>query len=211
MFHLTFGMSAAETGLLMTAWPLVIVVAGPLAGTLATKIHPGLLGGVGLLVMSVGCFLLADVSPSVGYGGLVARLMLCGFGFGLFQSPNNHLLLSSAPSYRTGGASGMQATARLVGQTTGAALVALLFISTETVRPMPPCGWPAVLHSAEALYPVRVYGHTVFERFYFLCHEASVCFRMFRVLSYLFLSLHLHSTPRRDFSCGDTEKSCKVI
>ena len=36
MFHLTFGMSAAETGLLMTAWPLVIVVAGPLAGTLAT-------------------------------------------------------------------------------------------------------------------------------------------------------------------------------
>ena len=121
MFHLTFGMSAAETGLLMTAWPLVIVVAGPLAGTLATKIHPGLLGGVGLLVMSVGCFLLADVSPSVGYGGLVARLMLCGFGFGLFQSPNNHLLLSSAPSYRTGGASGMQATARLVGQTTGAA------------------------------------------------------------------------------------------
>ena len=111
MFHLTFGMNAAETGLLMTAWPLVIVVAGPLAGTLATKIHPGLLGGVGLLVMSVGCFLLADVSPSVGYGGLVARLMLCG----------------SAPSYRTGGASGMQATARLVGQTTGAALVALLF------------------------------------------------------------------------------------
>ena len=105
----------------------MIVVAGPLAGTLATKIHPGLLGGVGLLLMSVGCFLLADVSPSVGYGGLVARLMLCGFGFGLFQSPNNHLLLSSAPSYRTGGASGMQATARLVGQTTGAALVALLF------------------------------------------------------------------------------------
>ena len=127
MFHLTFGMNAAETVLLMTAWPLVIVVAGPLAGTLATKIHPGLLGGVGLLLMSVGCFLLADVSPSVGYGGLVARLMLCGFGFGLFQSPNNHLLLSSAPSYRTGGASGMQATARLVGQTTGAALVALLF------------------------------------------------------------------------------------
>ena len=63
----------------------------------------------------------------MGYGGLVARLMLCGFGFGLFQSPNNHLLLSSAPSYRSGGASGMQSTARLTGQTLGAALVALLF------------------------------------------------------------------------------------
>ena len=44
MFHLTFGMSAAETGLLMTAWPLVIVVAGPLAGTLATKNPSGAVG-----------------------------------------------------------------------------------------------------------------------------------------------------------------------
>lgn len=127
MFHLTFGMTAAETGLLMTAWPLVIMVAGPLAGSLVNRIHPGLLGGVGLLLMSMGCFLLSDVEAGDGYGSLVARLMLCGFGFGLFQSPNNHLLLSSAPSYRSGGASGMQSTARLTGQTLGAALVALLF------------------------------------------------------------------------------------
>lgn len=127
MFHLTFGMNAAQTGLLMMSWPLVIVVAGPLAGSLVGRIHPGLLGGVGLLMMSMGCFLLSDVDATVGYGGLVARLMLCGFGFGLFQSPNNHLLLSSAPSYRSGGASGMQSTARLTGQTLGAALVALLF------------------------------------------------------------------------------------
>lgn len=127
MFHLTFGMNAGQTGAVMMAWPLVIVVAAPLAGSLVPRVHPGILGGVGLLMMSMGCFLLADVDASVGYGGLVARLMLCGFGFGLFQSPNNHLLLSSAPSYRSGGASGMQATARLIGQTTGAALVALLF------------------------------------------------------------------------------------
>lgn len=53
--------------------------------------------------------------------------MLCGMGFGFFQSPNNHMLLSSAPPHRTGSASGMLATARLLGQTTGAALVALLF------------------------------------------------------------------------------------
>ena len=52
---------------------------------------------------------------------------LCGAGFGLFQSPNNSLIISSAPPGRSGGASGMLATARLVGQTTGAALVALLF------------------------------------------------------------------------------------
>lgn len=54
-------------------------------------------------------------------------MMLCGAGFGLFQSPNNHTIITSAPRNRSGGASGMLGTARLFGQTSGAALVALMF------------------------------------------------------------------------------------
>lgn len=53
--------------------------------------------------------------------------MLCGMGFGMFQSPNNHLIMTSGPTQRAGSAGGMQATARLTGQTVGAALVALIF------------------------------------------------------------------------------------
>ena len=123
----TFGYDAVGTGLLMTSWPLVIVFVAPMAGWLISKVHPGILGGVGLTVMSIGCFSLAFVSPGEGHFGLVWRLMLCGAGFGMFQSPNNHLLLSSAPPQRAGSASGMLATARLTGQTTGAALVAMMF------------------------------------------------------------------------------------
>ena len=54
-------------------------------------------------------------------------MVLCGAGFGLFQSPNNHTIISAAPRHRSGGASGMLGTARLLGQTSGAALVALMF------------------------------------------------------------------------------------
>ena len=54
-------------------------------------------------------------------------ISVCGAGFGLFQSPNNSILIASAPPERSGSASGMLATARLIGQTTGAALMALLF------------------------------------------------------------------------------------
>ena len=54
-------------------------------------------------------------------------MAVCGFGFGFFQSPNNRLLLGSAPPERSGGASGMLSTARLLGQTVGSALVALTF------------------------------------------------------------------------------------
>ncbi len=123
----TFGYDAVGTGLLMTSWPLVIVFVAPMAGWLINKVHPGILGGIGLTIMGIGCFSLSFVSPDEGHFGLVWRLMLCGAGFGMFQSPNNHLLLSSAPPQRTGSASGMLATARLTGQTTGAALVALMF------------------------------------------------------------------------------------
>lgn len=123
----TFHYEAVGTGLLMTSWPLVIVFVAPMAGWLVGKVHPGILGGIGLTIMSAGCFLLAFVPVDTTPLGLVWRLMLCGMGFGFFQSPNNHMLLSSAPPHRTGSASGMLATARLLGQTTGAALVALLF------------------------------------------------------------------------------------
>jgi DHA2 family multidrug resistance protein-like MFS transporter len=54
-------------------------------------------------------------------------MALCGAGFGIFQSPNNRTMLSAAPRERSGGASGMLGTARLSGQTLGAALVALIF------------------------------------------------------------------------------------
>ena len=54
-------------------------------------------------------------------------MALCGMGFGLFQTPNNVTIVSSAPTHRSGGASGMLGTARLLGQTLGTTLVALLF------------------------------------------------------------------------------------
>jgi DHA2 family multidrug resistance protein-like MFS transporter len=52
---------------------------------------------------------------------------LCGLGFGFFQTPNNRALLSSAPRARSGAAGAMLSTARLLGQTLGAAGVAILF------------------------------------------------------------------------------------
>jgi MFS transporter, DHA2 family, multidrug resistance protein len=58
---------------------------------------------------------------------VVFRMLLCGAGFGFFQSPNLKPIMSAAPPERSGGASGIVATSRLVGQAVGAALVALAF------------------------------------------------------------------------------------
>ncbi|HKV13615.1 MAG TPA: MFS transporter [Reyranella sp.] len=126
-FQGTLGLSEVATGLLMTPWPLTTAIVAPIAGWLSDRYPSGMLGGIGLLTMATGLALLAGLPAHPSALDIVWRMAICGLGFGLFQSPNNRTMLSSAPRERSGGASGMLATARLLGQTTGAAMVSLLF------------------------------------------------------------------------------------
>ncbi|MGD8204913.1 MFS transporter [Pantoea sp. FN0305] len=126
------GRSEVETGLLLTPWPLATMVMSPIAGRLLERFHAGLLGGIGLAVFAFGLFALAWLPVAPTDSDIIWRMILCGAGFGLFQSPNNHTIISAAPRHRSGGASGMLGTARLLGQTSGAALVALMFNLFDT-------------------------------------------------------------------------------
>jgi MFS transporter, DHA2 family, multidrug resistance protein len=111
----------------MTPWPLVVAVIAPFAGRLADKYPAGLLGGCGLMVLALGLLAMSLLPDHPTTLDIVWRMTVCGIGFGFFNTPNNRAIITSAPSIRTGGASGMLATARLLGQSTGAALVALVF------------------------------------------------------------------------------------
>ncbi len=126
-FQVVLHLSGTQAGFLLTPWPLAIALAAPISGRLADHYPPGLLGGLGLAVMAAGLAALALLPPEPGTLDIVWRLVLCGLGFGLFQSPNNRIIITAAPRERSGGASGMQSTARLTGQSLGAALVAVIF------------------------------------------------------------------------------------
>ncbi|ADV98692.1 putative transport protein [Yersinia pestis biovar Medievalis str. Harbin 35] len=126
------GRDEVATGLLLTPWPLATMVIAPIAGRLVERYHAGLLGGIGLAVFASGLFLLAVLPANPSDVDIIWRMILCGAGFGLFQTPNNHTIISAAPQHRSGGASGMLGTARLLGQTSGAALVALMFNMLST-------------------------------------------------------------------------------
>ncbi|HQT80200.1 MAG TPA: MFS transporter [Rhodopila sp.] len=127
LFEHRFGMDQVKTGLLMTPWPLVVAVIAPFAGRLADRYPAGLLGGCGMSVMGLGLLAMSLLPDHPTTWDIVWRMVVCGLGFGFFNTPNNRAIITSAPPLRTGGASGMQATARLLGQSTGAALVALVF------------------------------------------------------------------------------------
>jgi DHA2 family multidrug resistance protein-like MFS transporter len=116
-----------ETGFFMTPWPLVVAIMAPVGGRLSDRYPAGILGGIGLVLLGLGMVLLATLPVNPGVANIVWRMVICGFGFGFFQTPNIKTLMSSAPPHRSGGASGIVATARLTGQTIGAALAALCF------------------------------------------------------------------------------------
>jgi len=126
------GRSHAEAGLLITPWPLAIVAVAPLAGRLIGRVPDGLLGGIGMAVLALGLAALAAMPQDAGAFGVVWRMALCGVGFALFQSPNNHTIVTSAPLQRSGAAGGMLSTARLTGQTLGAVLLAVIFAMQGT-------------------------------------------------------------------------------
>ncbi|WP_176082248.1 MFS transporter [Edwardsiella tarda] len=123
----TLGYGEVATGLLLTPWPLATMIVAPIAGRLVERVNAGVLGCLGMALTGVGLLSLAWLPTQPDDAALILRMALCGAGFGLFQSPNNHTMIASAPRQRSGGASGMLGTARLFGQTLGAALVALMF------------------------------------------------------------------------------------
>ncbi len=125
------GLSTVETGLLITPWPVTSAIMAPIAGRLSDKIPAGKLGGLGLLVLGVGLFAVASLPDHPAWWDVAWRMAMCGGGFALFQAPNNRLLIASTPRERSGAGSGVLSSARLLGQTLGAALVAVTFGFTQ--------------------------------------------------------------------------------
>lgn len=121
------GYSQVATGLVMTPWPLGMALSAPNAGRLSDRVPTAWLCMAGMAAMATGLAIVAFL-PMAGHAVLLGAVMfLCGAGFGCFSTPNNRTMLGTAPKSRSGSAGGMQATARLLGTTTGTTVVAICF------------------------------------------------------------------------------------
>ncbi|HTJ59411.1 MAG TPA: MFS transporter [Devosiaceae bacterium] len=148
------GYSDVETGLLMTPWPVATAIAAPISARLSERWSGARISGIGSLIFALGLASVAVLPAHAAIWDIVLRLAVTGAGFGLFQSPNNKVMFSSAPRNRSGGASGMQSTARLTGQSVGAAMAAIIFGLTASYNLGLSMGVAAVFAVAAAILSI---------------------------------------------------------
>lgn len=82
-----YGYSPVVSALLFTPWPIGIVLIAPHAGRWADTISAPLISTLGLMVFVGGLVLLATLPDNPSAWNICLRSLVCGIGFGCFQSP----------------------------------------------------------------------------------------------------------------------------
>ncbi|CCJ73548.1 Permeases of the major facilitator superfamily [Cronobacter condimenti 1330] len=158
LFQSVYGYNALQAALLFTAWPVGIILVAPHAGRLADRYAPAAIATLGLAIFVAGLVALAMLPDHASAWDISLRGLLCGTGFGCFQSPNNREMLASASREHSGYASGVLAIMRTFGQCLGAAGVGII-LTLGAPEPAPLAGahsvqlalWCAALASLLAL------------------------------------------------------------
>ncbi|WP_119069893.1 DHA2 family efflux MFS transporter permease subunit [Rubrobacter indicoceani] len=115
------GLTVLQAGLLITPLSLTTLVVAPFSGALSDRIGTTVLPTVGLGFIALGVFSLTTMDAGTTGLGVVWRMVLIGFGLGVFNSPNQSAIIGSVPRRRLGTASGTIAQMRITGQVLGVA------------------------------------------------------------------------------------------
>ena len=131
----TLHRSQSSVGMLMAAWPMGAALIALIAGRMSNVYPVAILSGLGAGAMATGIAIIVLMPEHASDIWLMLAMGLAGVGFGFFQTPNNRVIIGSAPRHRAGALGGLQATTRVFGQTFGAAMVASAFSLSVSVGP----------------------------------------------------------------------------
>lgn len=126
-FQTVMGHSPLEVAGLLLPWLLAAAAVAPFAGRLADRFNSSRVAAIGLGLFTLGLLLVTLMPAGESALGIMVRMAICGIGYGLFQSPNNRSIQGAAPRERSAAPQAIQSVARLIGQTTGAVAVAIVF------------------------------------------------------------------------------------
>ncbi len=148
------GFSPQNAGLILVAQPAMQAAFSPLAGRLSDRIEPRAVASMGMALTVIGLSFLTFLNASTALAFIVANLMLLGFGFALFSSPNTNAVMSSVDRRFYGIASGTLGTMRLIGQMLSMGIAMLVFALYIGQAQITPEYYPRFLKSARIIFTI---------------------------------------------------------
>ena len=133
LYESVYGYSPLTSSLLFIPWPIGIVLVAPHAGKLADKKNPAMISTLGLVVFGIGLLLLISFSQTPSVLDIAWRSLVCGIGFGLFQSPNNREMMANVETNYSSYASGILAMMRTFGQCLGTAIIGIILSHSDSL------------------------------------------------------------------------------
>ncbi|MFC1928490.1 MFS transporter [Chloroflexota bacterium] len=121
------GFSPQSAGLILVAMPAVQATFSPVAGRLSDRISPQILASIGMALTTIGLVLLSSLSQNTSIGFILLSLVILGFGFALFSSPNTNAIMSAVEKRFYGVASATFATVRQLGMMLSMGTAMMLF------------------------------------------------------------------------------------
>jgi len=121
------GFNPESAGLILVAMPAMQAILSPLAGRLSDRIEPRLIASAGMALTTAGLVIFIFLNEATPLKSIIGNLLLMGFGFALFSSPNTNAVMSSAPNTAYGVASATLATMRQVGMAFSMGVAMLMF------------------------------------------------------------------------------------
>jgi EmrB/QacA subfamily drug resistance transporter len=127
----SLGSTGSTVGIFMGLLALPVVLIAPVSGRLSDTIGSKLLSALGMLVGCLALFCLSRLGYESTHFAIGIGVVLLGCGMGIFQPPNNNIIMSSVPNDMLGTASAIAATARQLGVSSGIAISGALFSSHQ--------------------------------------------------------------------------------
>ncbi len=121
------GLTPQIAGLVLVAAPVVQAIFSPLAGRLSDKIEPRIVASLGMGLTVIGLIFFIFLGNATSLWFIIAGLIILGFGFALFSSPNTNAVMSSVEKRFYGVASATLATMRQIGMMFSMGMVMLIF------------------------------------------------------------------------------------
>lgn len=127
------GYSPRVVGFLLTAIPVAFGIIAPVAGALSDRFGSRLVTMVGLLLLFLGSLSISSINAETSMVGYLLRVLPFGLGMGIFQSPNNSVIMSIVPRERLGMASSLLSVVRTLGRSSGIAILGAFWTSRVLV------------------------------------------------------------------------------